>query len=488
MVDVATNGEEALQVVDEHPYNLIILDFMMPKKNGLEVLKTLRGNKNFVPVLMLTAKSEVDDKVAGLSAGADDYLAKPFEFKELLARIQALLRRPPIQENKVIKIGTLSIDLLKQKVSPIQGVDFNYSQPIKDNVDEAISGVKGELVFKISGPQLDVLQKTAKAVAQKIKSVEGSADVAPELLIGQPELRFTVDREVMDRYGLKVRDAGEVLETAMLGQLATYLTDDQGRAIPILVKPDLKNKITRQSLSDLPVLTPIGAKIPLGYISKPNLVEGVIRIYREMGERRVAVKASVRGRAMVDFVNAADKLIKKDMKFPAKYHTDWAGSFENAQRAAKTLRVVVPICLLVMIIILYSYLKSWLDIFLLFWQIPFGLTGGLAALKLFGLNLSVSAGAGAIVLVGVTFLTGLMLITEWQECGDIWQALKNKSKSIFLSSGVAIVDLIPASFSHGIGAETARPFAVMILGGLTASLIFSMTVFPALIARARPKK
>ena len=117
VVDVATNGEEALQVVDEHPYNLIILDFMMPKKNGLEVLKTLRGNKNFVPVLMLTAKSEVDDKVAGLSAGADDYLAKPFEFKELLARIQALLRRPPVQENKVIKIGNLSIDLLKQKVS-----------------------------------------------------------------------------------------------------------------------------------------------------------------------------------------------------------------------------------------------------------------------------------------------------------------------------------------------------------------------------------
>lgn len=117
VVDVAADGEQALLISQDHTHDLMILDLMLPKKNGLEVLQSLRNSKNFVPVIMLTAKGGVDDKVKGLSAGADDYLSKPFEFKELLARAKALLRRPRQQENQIIKISNLTIDLLKQKVS-----------------------------------------------------------------------------------------------------------------------------------------------------------------------------------------------------------------------------------------------------------------------------------------------------------------------------------------------------------------------------------
>lgn len=100
--DAAYDGEEALDYLAYDEYDAVILDIMMPKKNGIEVLKEIRSNNNNVPVLMLTAKSELDDKVKGLDSGADDYLTKPFSFKELLARIRAITRR------KTANIKTLS--------------------------------------------------------------------------------------------------------------------------------------------------------------------------------------------------------------------------------------------------------------------------------------------------------------------------------------------------------------------------------------------
>ena len=92
-VDVAFDGLEALDKVYYNEYDALILDYMMPKMDGITTLKTLRANDNNVPVLMLTAKASIDDKVEGLDAGADDYLTKPFQIKELLARVRALLRR-----------------------------------------------------------------------------------------------------------------------------------------------------------------------------------------------------------------------------------------------------------------------------------------------------------------------------------------------------------------------------------------------------------
>ena len=112
VVDSAFDGEEALIFINEYVYDVIILDIMMPKINGLEVLKIIRDKKIDTPVLMLTAKSTIEDKITGLDAGADDYLAKPFNADELLARIRALLRRKPeYKKTEVISFGDLSLDV-----------------------------------------------------------------------------------------------------------------------------------------------------------------------------------------------------------------------------------------------------------------------------------------------------------------------------------------------------------------------------------------
>ena len=110
VVDVAFDGEEGQYLAEVNPYDLIVLDIMMPKKDGIAVCRELRANNVNTPILMLTARDAVEDRVSGLDAGADDYLIKPFAFSELLARVRALLRREGIVRSFEIKVGDLILD------------------------------------------------------------------------------------------------------------------------------------------------------------------------------------------------------------------------------------------------------------------------------------------------------------------------------------------------------------------------------------------
>jgi cobalt-zinc-cadmium resistance protein CzcA len=204
-----------------------------------------------------------------------------------------------------------------------------------------------------------------------------------------------------------------------------------------------------------------------------------------MGERRIAVKTSVRGRAIVDFVKEADALIRRKVKLPRYYRMSWAGSFENANRAGKQLMIVVPVCLFAIIILLQTWFDNWLLVQLVLFEIPFGVVGCLLGLFVWRLNLSISAAAGIIVLVGISLLTGMMYVSDWIKTQDAWKSLNNKGLSILVSSGVAIIGLIPAAFSTGIGSETAKPFAVAILCGLTSSLFFTLMLMPWILERER---
>lgn len=115
-VDTADNGDDGLHWVLNFPYDVIVLDIMLPKKDGLTVCRELRNQRIITPVLMLTARDAIDDRVAGLDCGADDYLVKPFAFRELLARIRALTRRDSYQKSTTLVIGDLILDTLTHTV------------------------------------------------------------------------------------------------------------------------------------------------------------------------------------------------------------------------------------------------------------------------------------------------------------------------------------------------------------------------------------
>ena len=116
-VDVAQDGEEGLYQTSVNDYDLIVLDVLLPHTDGFDVCRELRKRGNVTPVLMLTARAAIDDRITGFDAGADDYLTKPFSFRELLARIRALLRRDPQLRPDVLEIGDLVVDSANHRVS-----------------------------------------------------------------------------------------------------------------------------------------------------------------------------------------------------------------------------------------------------------------------------------------------------------------------------------------------------------------------------------
>lgn len=109
-IDVVFNGKDALAYLESDLYDAVVLDIMMPYVDGITVLKTVRKNNNHVPILLLTAKHQIEDKVEGLDAGANDYLTKPFDFRELLARLRCIMRIPEVQNSNTIRIGNVTLD------------------------------------------------------------------------------------------------------------------------------------------------------------------------------------------------------------------------------------------------------------------------------------------------------------------------------------------------------------------------------------------
>ncbi len=122
-VDYAADGEEGLELVLKPNYDCIVLDIMLPKMSGLEILRIARTRGVKTPIIMLSALNEVEDKIRGLETGADDYLAKPFKTAELIARINALIRRPPLAEKKVIKFGDLKFDINNRTLNGVELTD-----------------------------------------------------------------------------------------------------------------------------------------------------------------------------------------------------------------------------------------------------------------------------------------------------------------------------------------------------------------------------
>lgn len=116
VVDWAQDGDEATSLLDSYPYDLLILDLVIPGANGFDIARGLRANRSMLPILMLTARDGVDDRVAGLEVGADDYLVKPFHLRELRARVRALLRRAGGGASNRVTVGRLAVDISEKRV------------------------------------------------------------------------------------------------------------------------------------------------------------------------------------------------------------------------------------------------------------------------------------------------------------------------------------------------------------------------------------
>ena len=380
------------------------------------------------------------------------------------------------------------IDEMKAKLGAFEGINFNFSQPIMDNVEEAVSGVKGSLAVKIYGYDPDALEAAAKVAYDQLKNVKGVDDLGIIKLVGQPELRIDLDQAKMAAFGVNTKDADAVIEMAIGGKAATQLYEDE-RKFDIRVRYAPEFRQTTEAIGNLMVPTTNGSKVPLKLIADIESKTGMAFLYRENNKRFIAVKFSVRGRDLGSTIAESQKKVAEALHLNKGMKIEWQGEYENQVRATDRLKLVVPISLVLIFFLLYIAFGTGRDAGLIFLNVPFSLMGGILALQITNTNFSISAGIGFIALFGVAVQSGVILISIFKDNLDrkmllhdaVFEGTLLRVRPVFMTAMMAILGLLPAALSSGIGSETQKPLAIVVIGGLITDTILSLHIFPLIV-------
>lgn len=379
------------------------------------------------------------------------------------------------------------IEEIDKQLRKYQGINYNYSQPIIDNVAEAIAGINANNAVKIYGDDLNKLDELANQVLEQIKNVRGIKDVGILRNIGQPEMSILLDEEKMAVYGVTKSEAQAVIEMAIGGKTATQKYEGEQK-FDIRIRYDKNYRKNEEDILALMIPTITGNKIPLKEVAVLRKTTGPAFIYRDNNKRFIGVKFSVRERDFGSTIAEAQRNVKSNIKIPSGYRIDWTGEFENQVRASKRLAQVVPISLIMIFILLFIMFNSIRDAVYVLINVPFALIGGILALHITGTNFGISAGVGFIALFGICVQNGVILISEIhrqvKELTDINQgiihAVKIRTRSVVMTALMAALGLLPAALSTGIGSESQKPLAIVIIGGLVTATLFTLLVFPVI--------
>jgi cobalt-zinc-cadmium resistance protein CzcA len=386
------------------------------------------------------------------------------------------------------------IEEMDSSLKQFAGIEYNYSQPIIDNVQEAVAGMNANNAVKIFGDNLDELDKLADEVEKKIKDVPGVKDVGILRNVGQPEMSVHLNEEKMAAYGVTTADVQAVIEMAIGGKTASQFYE-QEKKFDIRVRYQKDYRSSEDDLKMLMVPTIRGNKIPLQEIADIGTITGPAFIYRDNNKRFIGVKFTVRERDLGSTIKDAQSRVDQ-IDLPKGYTVAWAGEFENQVRATGRLAQVVPICLVLIFIILFITFGHARDAGLVLINVPFALIGGILALHITGTIFGISAGVGFIALFGICIQNGVILISVFKRnleekmtlSESIKKGVASRVRPVIMTALMAAIGLLPAALSHGIGSETQRPLAIVVIGGLISATVLTLLIFPLIFEWGYRKK
>jgi heavy metal efflux system protein len=403
--------------------------------------------------------------------------------------LQMLVDLRPQGEWTTARSPDALVEKMEARLRDIPGVAYNFSQPIKDNVEEGISGLKGQVAVKIFGDDLAKLDELAGQAERAIRDVRGAADLGVVQAGQLPQVQIAIDRRKIARYGISVADVDEAIETALGGKVATDLWEGERRfGVAVRLPPAYRGGLA--AIRDVAVRTPEGTPIPLSELAAISVAQGRAAVSREANARFVGIKTNVRGRDLGGFVAEAQAAVARNVKLPPGYYVTWGGEFENQQRAMHRLALVIPLSIFLMFLLLMEAFGRLRSALLILANIPFALVGGVLALKLTGTNLSVSAAVGFIALIGQAVLNGVLLLSDVDARraagATVLDAVRagalSRLRAVLMTALLAALGLLPAATSHAIGAETQRPLALVVIGGLVSATLLTLFVLPVLYA------
>jgi len=390
--------------------------------------------------------------------------------------------RPVFHQDKELLISAID-----KQISQFPGVLWNYSQPISDNMEEAVSGVKGELAVKLYGDDLRILEKKADEIQARMATVQGIEDLGVFRIVGQPNLNFTVDRAAAARWGINVADIQDAIQTAAGSNVVTQLPQGEAR-YDVTLRYQQQSRDTREAIGNIRLLAPGGERISLEQLTHVTTDDGAEEINREAGQRYIAIKYSVRNRDLGSAVKEAIDRVEHQVALPAGYHLEWAGEYASQQRANARMMIVVPVTILAIFLILYIMFRSCKWALLILVSVVMASVGGPLALYLTGTDFSVSSAVGFLALFGVSVQTGVIMLEYINQLRVSGYTIRDAAvegavlrlRPVLITMLVATLGLIPAALSHAIGSDSQRPFAIVIVGGLLANLIIGIFLLPTL--------
>jgi cobalt-zinc-cadmium resistance protein CzcA len=387
------------------------------------------------------------------------------------------------------------ITAIDKELSKFPGVIWNYSQPISDNMEEAVSGVKGELAVKLYGDDLRTLEHKAEQIQSEMSAVRGVGDLGIFRIVGQPNLNFRVDRDAAARYGINVSDVQDAIQTAVGSSALTQVQQGEAR-YDVTLRYQRPFRDTREAIENIRLLSLSGERVSLAQLTRATTDDGAEQINREGGQRYIAIKYSVRGRDLGSTVEEAIARVEHNVKLPAGYHLEWAGEYESQKRANKRMAIVVPITVLAIFLILFTMFRSFKWSLVILVSVVMASIGGPLALFITHTNFSVSSAVGFLALFGVSVETGVIMIEFINQLRGRRRGMEESSyehiveaavegsvlrlRPVMMTMLVATLGLLPAALSHAIGSDSQRPFAIVIVGGLLANLVIGVFLLPAL--------
>jgi len=464
-------------------------EFMPELDEGSLLIETQRLPSTSLPQ-GLSIATEVEHALMGFPEVSSivTTLGRPEMATEIMGLYQAdvYVNFKPGRQPKSTEIEPL-VERMDEALSGIAGVSYSFSAPMAMRLEEVISGLRTDLGIKIFGDDLDVLQQKGDEIAAVVAGVTGAEDVATSVSSGAMQLELQIDRAALARFGMNVDDLRHAIEIGVGGATATTIIDGR-RRYPVVVRLAAEYRDTPDAIERLLVQTPAGPRVPLSQLASVTLREGPERITHENGERTLAVLSNVRGRDLGGFAAEVKREVDKRITLPDGYFLTYGGQFENQQRAMRRLAIIVPGVLLIIVGFLYASFGKARQAMLVMLNVPFALIGGVAALWLRGLNLSLSAAVGFIALFGVAVLNGVVMITYINQLRASGQSLTDavragalvRLRPVLMTALVASVGFLPMALSTSQGAEVQRPLATVVIGGLVTSTILTLVLLPML--------
>jgi Cu(I)/Ag(I) efflux system membrane protein CusA/SilA len=394
----------------------------------------------------------------------------------------------------------------------IPGLNNAWTMPIKTRTDMLATGIKTPVGIKIAGPDLTELERIASEVETVVKTVPGTLSAFAERTMGGNYVQFTIDRDAIARYGLRVGDVQDVLEVALGGMPLTTTVEGLERYdVNLRYSRDFRANLG--ALHDIIVPTPTGAQVPLGQLAKIETIHAPMGIKSEGAVPNAWIYVDVKGIDLGTYVQTAMHAVNEavaggQIKLPSGYNIFWSGQYEYMQRAKARLIIVVPLTLLIIVLIIYLNTRSAIKTAIVMLAVPFSLVGAITVLALLHYNMSVAVWVGIIALAGLDAETGVVMLlyldiafAQWTQDAKmrnvadlrdaIYHGAVKRVRPKAMTACVIIAGLAPILWSHGAGADVMKRIATPMIGGVVTSTMMELLVYPAIYylwrSRSLPK-